>query len=180
MTLVIIYVARIKTHTMDDYDLDELQEQGYRKELFQKALAKCNENTIKYIKRSKRYRFLNITLNMMLIVGETTLGLFLAIEQQDYVSSGISFAVALIHAIMMSFKINSLGIEFRLAGTRTSAMARRLTRSIYSNSNIDDVDQLVGSILEELEDISLHLFSRTYGPTDQSSKTELVGLEDMV
>lgn len=154
---------------MDNYGLQQLQEREHRKDLFLETLNRCNGYTIKYIRQSKFYKFLNINLNMFLIVCETTLGLILAIERQDYISASIAFLAALIHGIMLAFKINSLGIEYRSAGTRTNALARRLTQASYSPlTDIEDIDRLVNDVMEELDGISLHLFSQSYGPSDRA------------
>lgn len=166
---------------MDNYSLQQLQIHEHHKELFLETLTRCNDYTIKYIKRSKLYKFLNINLNMILIVCETTLGLILAIERQDYVSASIAFLTALVHGILLAFKINSLGIEYRLAGTRTNALARRLTQaSCNPSTDIEDIDRLVNDVMEELDDISLHLFSQSYGPSDRAKLNDHGDISEIV
>jgi len=70
------------------------------------------------------------------------------------------------------FRIGTLGVYYRYAGTHVNKLQRTLIRKMRGLRDGDDlteVDRLVDAINEELDDLNLLLFSQSYGPSAISS-----------
>lgn len=145
---------------------DDFENREYRERLFQDTLEKCSRKSIKYISRSKYYKMINILLVTITIIISSVLGVILAVQQQDYISATLSFSITFFTLIHQAFKIGTLGVYYRHYGLQIKKMQRNLIRTIKNNEDIDikDIDKLVDSINEELDDIGMSLFSQTYGP----------------
>lgn len=149
---------------MDEEDIQSLQEQQYRQELFQTTLAKCSNRSTHYIRYSKLFKILNINMFMIMTVGVTVLSILLAVEKQDYLLAGIGFGINAMQLIHKGFNIGSQGIEYRNAGSRIVRLRRQLVHSMRDGKPINYIDKLVDMVNDELEDLDLRIFSKSYGP----------------
>lgn len=141
-----------------------LEEGEYRAKLFRETLSTCSKKSIKYVSKSKYYKFANISFVMIMIVISCVLGVLLAANQQSYALASLSFCITFLQLVHQAFKIGTLGVYYRYAGMQINKLQRRLIRKVRENADVKDIDQLVENINEELDDISMMLFSQSYGP----------------